>query len=118
MERGFCTAGCSALSWHAKDGKHLWGRNYDFDRLAEGTQVTFLPRGTAYAPVAGGSGETLRYACAGTGLLLPQNPVLYEGLNEQGLMGGQLYYRSFAAYPDGLTPANGPSSPPSSSSTC
>ena len=37
MERGFCTAGCSALSWHTKDGKHLWGRNYDFDRLAAET---------------------------------------------------------------------------------
>ena len=112
MERGFCTAGCSALSWHTKDDKHLWGRNYDFDRLAEGTQVTFLPRGTAYAPVAGGSGETLRYACAGTGLLLPQNPVLYEGLNEQGLMGGQLYYRSFAAYPDGPNTGKRPVQPP------
>ena len=53
MERGFCTAGCSALSWHTGDGKHLWGRNYDFDRLAEGTRVTFLPRGTAYVPVTG-----------------------------------------------------------------
>ena len=66
MERGFCTAGCSALSWHTGDGKHLWGRNYDFDRLAEGTRVTFLPRGTAYVPVTGGQGEALRYACAGT----------------------------------------------------
>ena len=98
MARGFCTAGCSALSWHTKDGKHLWGRNYDFDRLAEGTQVTFLPRGTAYAPVAGGSGEALRYACAGTGLLLPQNPVLYEG--------------NFAAYPDCSDTGKRPVQPP------
>ena len=112
MERGFCTAGCSALSWHTKDGKHLWGRNYDFDRLAEGTQVTFLPRGTAYTPVTGGQEETLRYACAGTGLLLPQNPVLYEGLNEQGLMGGQLYYRNFAAYPDCSHTGKRPVQPP------
>lgn len=41
-------AGCSALSWHTEDGKHLWGRNLDFNRLAEGTMVTFFPTGTIY----------------------------------------------------------------------
>ena len=26
-------AGCSALSWKTQDGKHLWGRNMDFNQL-------------------------------------------------------------------------------------
>ena len=97
--------GCSALSWHTGDGKHLWGRNYDFDRLAEGSGVLVLPRGTCYQLMwTGDSGETpaaVRHACAGVGLRLGPAPVLYEGLNEAGLMGGQLYYRGFAHYGGG-----------------
>ena len=46
-------AGCSALAWHTQDGRRLWGRNYDFDRLAQGSGMTFLPRGTVYAPAPG-----------------------------------------------------------------
>ena len=42
--------GCSCVSWSTEDGKHLWGRNYDFDRIARGTAVTWLPAGTAYFP--------------------------------------------------------------------
>ena len=87
-------AGCSALSWETQDGNHLWGRNYDFDRLAEGSGMIFLPRETAYFGVNGPEGTdfscTSRYACAGVGLLLSPSPVLYEGMNEKGLMGGQL----------------------------
>ena len=112
MERDVFMAGCSALSWHTGDGKHLWGRNYDFDRLAQGSGVTLLPRGTAYVPAAGGREEVLRYACVGTGLLLPQGPVLYEGLNEGGLMGGQLYYRGLAHYGTGGRPDARPVQPP------
>ena len=44
--------GCSCVSWSTEDGKHLWGRNYDFDRIARGTAVTWLPAGTAF-PTAG-----------------------------------------------------------------
>ena len=101
-------AGCSALSWDTRDGCRLWGRNYDFDRLAEGSQVTFLPRNNRYATLVTAPEEppapevqcTARYASMGMGLLLRPTPVLYEGLNERGLMGGQLYYRTFAHYPE------------------
>ena len=111
-------AGCSALTWHTGDGKSLWGRNYDFDRLAEGTKVTVLPRGTPYRLLqTGESGlpehtAAVRYACAGTGVLLGPAPVLYEGLNEAGLMGGQLYYRGFAHYEGGPSAGARPIQPP------
>ena len=58
-------AGCSALTWHTGDGKHLWGRNYDFDRLAEGSGVFFFPRGTAYRTAAGPAGAGAVAAGAG-----------------------------------------------------
>ena len=41
-------AGCSALSWSTQDQKHLWGRNFDFNRLAEGSKISYIPSGTEY----------------------------------------------------------------------
>ena len=93
-------AGCSALSWSTVDGKRLWGRNLDFSGLAPGTGVTYVPRGTSYLVDEGAKDrQHAVYACAGMGLLLPEyGPLLFEGINEKGLMGGQLYYRGFARY--------------------
>lgn len=109
-------AGCSALSWDSGDGCRLWGRNYDFDRLAQGSMVTFLPREQTYRTVVSpgreGEDRSARYACLGTGLLLSPTPVLYEGVNEKGLMGGQLYYRTFACYREEATPGTVPLQPP------
>ena len=80
-------AGCSAISWHTEDGCRLWGRNYDFDRLAQGSGMIFLPRNTSYFCVCGPdvprSPQTSRYACTGTGLLLSPTPLLNEGINEK-----------------------------------
>ena len=110
-----CSAGCSAVSWYTGDGKHLFGRNFDFNRLARGSAVTFLPRGTAYQACQGrgDSACTGAYAAVGTGLLAaPGLPILYEGVNERGLMGGQLYYRQFAHFSTQVRPGTLPLQPP------
>ena len=100
--------GCSALAWETEDGKHLWGRNFDFNRIAEGSQVTYLPRhlpfytnGTAIeGNLEERNRKEVKYAAIGMGALgLQSTPTLFEGMNEEGLMGGQLYYREFASYP-------------------
>lgn len=100
-------AGCSTLSWETEDGKHIWGRNFDYNCLAEGSQVTFCPAQTPYVACSPSDSkdsipenrQTARYAAVGIGLLLSGSvPILYEGINEKGLMGGQLYYRTFAHY--------------------
>ena len=102
-------AGCSALSWSTADGKHLWGRNLDFNRLTEGTKIIFTPRKITYYTcgnsaennVDTSSQQVAIYATVGTGFsMLPSSPVLYDGMNEKGLMGGQLYYRNFAYFGD------------------
>ena len=31
---GDLSAGCSAVAWETADGGHLWGRNFDFNRIA------------------------------------------------------------------------------------
>ena len=43
-------AGCSALSWKTQDGKHLWGRNMDFNRLAQGSKISFCLLYTSPSP--------------------------------------------------------------------
>ena len=114
-------AGCSALSWTTEDGKHLWGRNFDFNRIAQDSKVSAVPRGTVYHtciadPKQAPSQETRqisRYGAVGMGLLLlPASPILYEGISDQGLMGGQLYYRGFAHFPSQARPDTMPLQPP------
>lgn len=97
-------AGCSSFSWTTQEEQHIWGRNFDFNRIAQGSKVTFVPKGTSYYGCGTsmennleGSKITSDYAMIGMGsLLIPSTPVIYEGINEKGLMGGQLYYRNFA----------------------
>lgn len=100
-------AGCSALVWETEDGKHLWGRNFDFNRIAEGSAVTYLPKGIPFYTKGTKLEQNLdeadrletKYAALGMGaLVLQSTPTLFEGMNEAGLMGGQLYYREFASY--------------------
>lgn len=108
------------MSWRTQDGRQLLGRNFDYDRIAPGSRVTYVPRGTAYAcctdaagAAASGTQQRARYAALGTGLLaLPASPILYEGVNDQGLMGGQLYYREFARYAGAPLPGTCPLQPP------
>ena len=116
-----CGAGCSAVSWQTKDGCVLWGRNMDFNRMAQGSAPTFFPRGQVYytcgskweGNLVEDSRQTAAYAALGTGLIIsPESPVLYEGINEKGLMGGQLYYREFAHYEDAPQPGRLAVQPP------
>lgn len=114
-------AGCSVLVWHTADGCPLFGRNFDFNRLASGTQVLFIPRHTNYHTY----GTTLEgdldptshrrseYAMLGIGTQLLQSaPALYEGMNECGLMGAQLNFRELAQFPTSVRPNTHPVQPP------
>ena len=103
MERDVFSAGCSAMSWAGEDGTHYFGRNFDFNRLDKGSGVLFLPRGTEVCTLSkeGARREVFPARCAALGmgtLSIPGTPVLYDGVNEQGLAGGQLYYREMAHY--------------------
>lgn len=40
--------GCSAMSWETEDGLVLWGRNFDFNRIAKGTNVLYVPAEIPY----------------------------------------------------------------------
>ncbi len=115
------SSGCSAFSWETLDGKHLWGRNFDFNKIAGVSKITFLPRGIEFYTCGSkaeknlveSSRQTAKYAAVGMGFMeLESTPVLYEGMNEKGLMGGQLYYREFASFSDKIRPGTIPLQPP------
>ena len=105
--------GCGCLAWAAEEGGPLWGRNFDLNVLPPDTEVTFLPPGTDYVPGGAGTGTMkARWGAVGVGTLaVPECPMLYEGVNEKGLMGGQLNYRGFAQYPRLPRPGTIPLSP-------
>ena len=115
------SAGCSAIAWETEDGRHLWGRNFDYNRVAADSKVTCFPPGTEFYTRGSGLDGSLdpaarrraAYGAVGMGTtVLGSTPVLYEGLNEAGLMGGQLYYRGCARYPDAARPGTLPLQPP------
>ena len=98
-------AGCSAICWPGGDGRRLYGRNFDFDRLAQGTGILFVPAGQEYQCCIDAQDDRpsehfrSRYAAMGMGLMLPGGTAaFYDGINEKGLMGAQLYYRNFAHF--------------------
>lgn len=118
---GDLSAGCSVVAWETADGGHLWGRNFDFNRIAADSKVTFVPRGQVFyacgTELEGNLEPSTRctaaYAAVGIGsLVLRSTPALYEGLNEKGLMGGQLYYRTFAHFAPEARPGTLPLQPP------
>ena len=106
--------GCSAVSWESEDKKHFWGRNFDFNRFDKGSGVLYLPQGTPVCAFrregeAHGESYPAKYAALGMGTLsIPGAPVLYDGVNEAGLAGGQLYFREFARYERGARPGTVP----------
>lgn len=101
-------AGCSSIAWETSDGKHLWGRNYDFNSINESATIV-VPRKIKYYTAGTPYDHNLceknivkaKYAAVGVGTTaMKVTPVFYEGINEKGLMGGQLFYAGFASFPD------------------
>lgn len=100
-------AGCSAAAWSTCDEKHLFARNFDHTGMAEETGVMYIPRGTVYAASEGGLERRSKYSAVGMGIKAGEGLyAFYDAINEQGLMGAQLYYRGFAHYSKGVGRSN------------
>ena len=113
--------GCSAISEVTKDNNHLFGRNLDFNRLSAGTGIIYVPANYKYYVVGSKYDNTLveensylsKYAVLGIGTnVLAPTMALYDGQNEKGLAGAQLYYREYAHFTSAVKPGTYAVQPP------
>lgn len=103
----FKKAGCSSISWNTKDHLTLWGRNFDFHQWIPETKGLFIPKNNSFYTSGNiiennidSSTEVIsKHAIVGVGTMVSKStPVLYDGLNDSGLMGGMLYFVEEAQY--------------------
>lgn len=95
---------CSFIT--VKNDNTYCGRNLDFNRLVN-SGILFIPKGSIYYTIGSKYENNLaedtksitKYNILGIGTnaLLP-NIALYDGINEEGLAGAQLYFRENAKY--------------------
>lgn len=112
-------SGCTSIAWNTNDNKHIWGRNYDYNTIAP-SYVTVLPKKYAYYTAGCVYDKNLndeniiksKYNVVGIStLVMKSTPVFYEGINDQGLMGGQLFYAGYAHFPFSPLPNHKPLNP-------
>lgn len=91
--------GCSGITWDTNDHQHLWGRNYGLHRVRT-SHVIFMPRQQTYYlsgnsvehPLVTDSLLIAKYASLGMGTMIFQSTsIMYEAINECGVMGGQFF---------------------------
>ncbi|KRL39112.1 choloylglycine hydrolase family protein [Liquorilactobacillus uvarum] len=94
--------GCSSLTLSSKNSKHFLARTMDFTiEMAE--EVIFVPRNKKFQSNYSNNSPIISdYAFAGVGQLDEYGPLLYDGINEKGLMGATLYFPRYASYKDDL----------------
>lgn len=90
---------CTGLSLVTKDNKHLFGRNLDVP-ATYGQQVQIVPRNFNWVNVVNKETYTSKYACIGMGIVVENQPLLFDALNEKGLAGGGLNFTHFAKFND------------------
>lgn len=92
--------GCSSLSIHTTDEKSLFARTMDFT-MEPDSKVIIVPRNYGIGLLEKDNKVIKNpYAFVGMGSTDISSPVLYDGVNEKGLMGAMLYYATFATYAD------------------
>ena len=94
--------GCSSFILESQDNKHFLSRTMDFQiEMAE--QILFIPRNKEMG-IAHSNEETIEtsYACLGMGAMEDGHPVLFDGINEKGLMGATLYFPGYADYSENI----------------
>lgn len=105
MKQEIMDAGCSSFAWETKDHSHLWGRNFDYNTIAQGSGILYVPKGKkfylqgcSFTHTEKGKATT-EHALVGMGSLsMSSTPLIYDGINDAGLSGGELNYRTFAKY--------------------
>ena len=97
----FVNMGCTCFTWETKDKAHLLGRTYDQCGDLQGNRIAAIPRNY---PLKLEISEDCpqyvrsRYAFVGMAITGLASPVMVDGVNEMGVMGGLLNYPGYAVY--------------------
>ena len=97
----FSDMGCTCFTWETKDHKHLLGRTYDQCGNLQANSIAVIPRNY---PLKLEISEKYpryiwsRYAFTGMAITGLVSPVMVDGINEVGVMGGLLNYPDYATY--------------------
>lgn len=83
--------GCSSLTLATKDDRHFLARTMDFT-LDPGSCLLVLPRGQHHTLSRAGNYTRIQYTIMGMGTQDPRQRTLYDGVNENGIIGAALYY--------------------------
>ena len=97
----FLNMGCTCFSWETEDGMHLLGRTYDQCGNLKGNRIAAVPRNYPLKLEINEREDRhirSRYAFAGMAVTGLASPVMVDGINEMGVMGGLLNYPGYAAY--------------------
>lgn len=97
----FINMGCTCFTWETQDHKHLLGRTYDQCGSLKGNRIAAVPRNYPLKLEISEKCQQYvrsRYAFAGMAITGLPSPVMVDGINEMGVMGGLLNYPGYAAY--------------------
>lgn len=92
--------GCSSFTMETKDKKHFFSRTMDF-MMEMAQEVVFVPQNKTFASAYSSDQQvTSKHAFLGMGTLENQAPITFDGINDQGVMGGTLYFPGYCSYHD------------------
>lgn len=97
----FLNMGCTCFSWETEDGMHLLGRTYDQCGNLKGNRISAVPRNYPLRLEINEKSQRYvrgRYAFGGMAVMGLASPVMVDGINEMGVMGGLLNYPGYAVY--------------------
>lgn len=97
----FANMGCTCFTWETKDNKHLFGRTYDQCGNLKGNNIAVVPRNYPLRLEIENNPQQhvrSRYAFGGMAIMGLESPVMVDGINEAGVMGGLLNYPGYAVY--------------------
>lgn len=89
--------GCTSFTLTSKNQKHFLSRTMDFG-MEMAQQVEFVPKNKATIINYTGEQKTTKYSYLGIGQRQQDHVILFDGINDQGLMGATLYFPRFATY--------------------
>lgn len=84
---------CTGISVESKEGNHYWGRTQEFNLLLD-YEGAIIPKDYEIKV----SLDRFRTRYAAMGVALAENPLLVDGVNEKGLMGGSFYFGNYNRY--------------------